>query len=87
MKTYQQALADLDSLIDAHAKAYAGGHANNDWCGLPEEWRFFNGSNERCDAAIGPCSCGAWHDKADTLERALEIGALTIVDDKISEEQ
>ena len=85
MKTYLEALTDLETLINTRAEAYASGHANNDWCGLPSEWRFFNGSNERCDAAVGPCSCGAWHDKADTLERALEIGALTIVDDEIED--
>lgn len=26
---------------------------------LPENLKLFNGS--LCDAAIGPCSCGAWH--------------------------
>lgn len=28
--------------------------------GLPETWLIYNGMT-KCDMAIGPCSCGAWH--------------------------
>ena len=75
MKTYVEAFTDLEALMSTRAEAYASGHANNDFCALPEEWRFFNGSSRPCDAAVGPCSCGAWHDQADTRERAKDLGS------------
>lgn len=28
---------------------------------MPEHIHMYNGSWERCDMLIGPCSCGAWH--------------------------
>ena len=75
MKTYQEAFTDLETLMSTRAEAYASGHANNNFCALPKEWQFFNGSSRPCDAAVGPCSCGAWHDQADTRERAKDLGS------------
>ena len=31
-----------------------------DIVGLPDYMDIYNGG-EKCDMAIGPCSCGAWH--------------------------
>ena len=73
MTVYPKALAELETLIDKRAADFAAGRAPNDWCELPEEWLFYNGSSTPCDSAVGPCSCGAWHDKTDTLERAKSV--------------
>jgi len=57
---------------------------------MPKFINIYNGSNERCDMLIGPCSCGGWHhledwdvfdfDKQDVLNRDCLAG---ITDDII----
>ena len=32
----------------------------------------YNGNNEPCDALVGPCSCGAWHQMSDWPEELLD---------------
>jgi len=32
---------------------------------MPDSIDIRNASTERCDAASGPCSCGAWHKLSD----------------------
>jgi hypothetical protein len=32
---------------------------------MPDTVRVRNGCHERCDAAVGPCACGAWHSLKD----------------------
>lgn len=36
----------------------------NNWVPMPTECRLYNGCNEPCDMAVGPCACGAWHTAA-----------------------
>ena len=67
---YLQALTRLETLLDKCAADLVAKRTQNDWCALSKEWRFYNGSSTPCDSAVGPCSCGAWQDKTDTLERA-----------------
>lgn len=37
----------------------------NDFIIMPSSIKAYNGSSERCDMFVGPCSCGAWHHKDD----------------------
>lgn len=34
----------------------------NGWLPMPPEFNFHNACTDRCDAAQGPCACGAWHE-------------------------
>lgn len=40
------------------------GRNNNGCIPMPDGFLIRNGSQE-CDMAAGPCSCGAWHSRAD----------------------
>jgi hypothetical protein len=45
------------------------GKNNNDIVPMPDGFDIHNASNEPCDMASGPCSCGAWHSRADWVSR------------------
>lgn len=40
---------------------------------MPKCFDFYNGSHERCDALVGPCACGAWHEEGDWTEKINEL--------------
>lgn len=43
---------------------------------LPAHVVLTNGG-QRCDMAVGPCACGAWHDSGETLKRVFEASSCT----------
>ena len=44
---------------------------------MPPGVRIFNGTNQPCDALVGPCSCQAWHDLNGTIESCKQKGIYT----------
>jgi uncharacterized protein len=47
--------------------------ANPEWRSMPYGILQYNGQSEPCDALVGPCSCGAWHDESDWPADMLEF--------------
>lgn len=55
--------------IPEHDDHWRGKHGNG-IIPMPDGYRIYNACNEPCDAAAGPCSCGAWHARSDWTWRA-----------------
>ncbi len=58
--------------IEKHERGHKQGFYSTSFCVLPEGFEFWNGG-VKCDMAVGPCACGAWHNAKDTLGRSFRV--------------
>ncbi len=62
MATYRRDITDL--YLSSEALKDIQNWTNTDIKGWPVTWpKYYNGTNVPCNFLVGPCDCGAWHDK------------------------